>query len=381
MEETAGNGKWVWIILAIIVIGGGWWVLSRGTNNDTGPIKIGVIFPLTGDAAQVGEAARNIVEIALEKINADGGINGRDIQLIFEDGKCDGAGATSAAQKLINIDKVQVIIGGFCSGESLAAIPVATQAKVALFSPGSSNPQLTGISPYFARSYPSDSMQGEVLADVATNRGIKKMAVLQEQTDYAVGLYTSFNNAFIAKGGETVKEEFPSTQTDLRTALTKLRSSNPDAVFAILQSPASAERFFKQLRELGWKPKLYVGDVVVGFPDLIAANKDLLEGAIAAEFTPDNNASKFQEILSAYQEKYGEDPPMLAYVPGEYDSLFIIADAIRAVGYDGTKIADWLHKNVKDWPGTAGAVTIGSNGDLVTGFQAEVFSDGKSSPL
>jgi len=378
------SAKWLsWIVVALVVIVGGWFVLSRPASVDTGtgPIKIGVVLPLTGEAAAYGEPGRNILQIAADKINGEGGINGQNIELIVEDGKCDGAGAANATQKLINVDKVQVIIGGFCSSESLSAVPIATQAKVALFSPGSSNPKLTGISPYFTRNCPSDSAQGEVLAGVASDKGVKKMAVIQEQTDYAVGLYGSFNTSFSAKGGVVAKEEFASNQTDLRTALTKLRSSNSDALFIIVQTPAAAERVMKQIRNLGWKPQLYVNEIVSGFSDLIAANTDLLQGAVSAEFTANTENPKFKEMLSAYKTKYGKEPPLLSYAQTEYDSLFILADAIRAVGNDGTKVTNWLHQNVNNWQGATGSVTIGSNGDLVAGHRPEVFSNGKFVPL
>ncbi|MBL8031327.1 MAG: ABC transporter substrate-binding protein, partial [Candidatus Doudnabacteria bacterium] len=165
---------------------------SGGTTTkveSSGPIKVGVILPLTGDAAAYGEPMRNALTLAADDVNKNGGVGGKDIVLIYEDGKCSGKDAASAASKLVSIDKVQVIIGGFCSSESLAALPVVETAKVALFSGGSSSPDLTGKSRFFFRDYPSDASQGKVLAELAWKRGLKKVAFIQEQLDYPWGLY------------------------------------------------------------------------------------------------------------------------------------------------------------------------------------------------
>ena len=129
----------VWLIVIVVVIWAGWALLDKAPEAEAGPIMIGFIGPLTGDAAAYGEPERDVVALAVEEINAAGGINGRQISVIYEDGKCDGTASASAAQKLVNVDKVKVIIGGFCSGETLGAAPIAEQNKVILISPSSTS--------------------------------------------------------------------------------------------------------------------------------------------------------------------------------------------------------------------------------------------------
>ena len=372
----------VWIVVLVLVIWGITAIFGGvSTPQETGPIKMGVTLPLSGDAAFYGEPARNIVAIAVEEINADGGINGRQIEMIYEDGKCTGATAASAVQKLVNVDKVQVVIGGFCSSESLAAIPVVEQAKVALFSPSSSSPDLTDKSPLFFRNYPSDASQGQTLADVAYNKkGWKKIVFIQEQTDYSLGLYRSFAESFQTLGGTIVsKEEFPSNSTDFRASLSKLRAQNADALFIDVQTPSSAQRILKQVKDLKWGPKLLVSDVLLD-PALVKDNKDLLEGAIGAEFGFDANNPKFVHMNDAYKAKYGIDAPYPSYAQTEYDALYIVKDAILAVGYDGQKIANWAHK-LSNWQGASGSVTIGSNGDRIGGHTARIVENGILVPL
>jgi branched-chain amino acid transport system substrate-binding protein len=370
--------KW---ILGIVVIAVIVWIgmsMSDKAPAETGPIKIGSVLPLTGDAAVYGEPGRNIMELAVKEINAAGGVDGRMLEIIYEDGKCSGPDAASAAQKLINIDGVKIIIGGFCSGESLAIEPITTAAGVFLFSPGSSSPDLTGVSQMFARNYPSDAGQGETIADIAYNdKKLTKVAIIQEQTDYSVGLYNSFNTPFTALGGTVVREEFASTQTDFRTPLTKLKANNPDALFLVVQTPAAGQRILQQVQDLGWDVPLLISDILPGDATFVAQNATRLEGAIGAEFGVDPNNQKFQALLTSYKNAYGTDMPFQSYGQTEYDSVYMIRDAIAAVGYDAEKVADWM-RGLNGWTGASGTVNIGENGDRTRGHVGKVIRQGKT---
>jgi branched-chain amino acid transport system substrate-binding protein len=375
MTNSKKTVWWLIAIVAILLVI--WGVTNKGTSSvDNGPIKIGAMVPLTGDAATYGEGAKNVYQLAVEEINSAGGINGRQVQLIIEDSKCNGKDATNAAQKLINVDGVKVIIGGFCSSESLSTISVAEGAKVALFSPGSSSPDLTGKSAYFFRNYPSDSSQGSTIAQVVYDQGMRKVAFLQEQTDYPLGVYKAFVEKFQSLGGTVLKEEFPTGAKDFRSALSKLKAEKPDALFINTQTPAVSETVIKQFASLGWKVQLLINDATAGDTKTIAANATVLEGAIAAEFGVDITNEKFKHLTSAYKQKYGSDLPYQSYGQTEYDAFFMLKDAIEAVGYDGTKIATWGHQ-VTNWQGASGSVTIGSNGDRIGGHRAEIVKNGK----
>jgi branched-chain amino acid transport system substrate-binding protein len=377
MQESRGwGGKLViWIIIIAVVI----WGLSSfmkksSLKTETGPIKVGVISPLTGDAAAYGEPLTNVYRLAVKEINDAGGVNGRPIELIVEDGKCTGATAASAAQKLINVDKVQILIP-FCSGEALAVIPVAEAAKVAVFSASASTPDLTGKSKYFARNYPGDSAQGQVLVSKATEAGAKTAYLLAEQTDYAQGISNIVETDFI-KSGKITRENFASNVTDLRQIVAKAKASNPDALIISVQTPITAQKIFRVMRDLKWKPKLFVNDVVPGDPATMSDFKDVLEGAVTAEVGADANNPIFKHVLELYKQTYGSDMPYQGYGQDCWDAMFIIRDGIKAVGYDGTKLSEWFH-SLKDWKGAAGTMSIGSNGDPLVGHRAEVIKGGK----
>ena len=349
---------------------------DRGNSSGGQTIKIGVIGPFTGDASAYGEPLRNVVALAIEEVNAAGGVSGALLEAIYEDGKCNGKDAANAMQKLANVDKVEVVLGGFCSGESLASVPIAEAAKVALFSPGSSSPDLTGISPFFFRNYPSDATQGKVLANAARNmKGWKKVAVIQEQSDYALGNFKSFSENFSKLGGTTVREEFPSNTTDFRSILVKLRSQSPDALFINPQTPATGERILKQLSDLNWRPALILNDAFSGDPKTLENNKVILEGALTAEFGTDVSNTKFARLLIEYKDKYAAEMPYQSYGQTEYDAVFMIVDAIKTVGYDGEKIAAWS-RTVKDWEGASGKVTIEPSGDRTSGHVLKVIRNG-----
>ncbi|MDP2629903.1 MAG: ABC transporter substrate-binding protein [Candidatus Uhrbacteria bacterium] len=340
------------------------------------PIKIGFLHPMTGDAKHYGEAMHNTAQLAIDRVNAEGGVGGRLLELVIEDGKCNERDAAAAMRRLVDMDGVSVVLGGFCSGESLAAIPVAADGGVALFSSGSSSPDLTGKSPYFMRNYPSDALQGSVLADEALKRGWKKVAVIQEQLDYPAGILVAFMEKFEQGGGTIIKEEFSTTTTDFNLMLTRVRAEKPDALFIDSQTSASGERALKQVTELKWKIPLLITESFAGDAATVEANKSALEGALAAEFTVDEKNEKFEHLVSSYKERYGADLPFPPYAQSEYDAVFMVRDALVAVGEDGEKIAEYLRSTL-DWQGASGSITIGGDGDRVGGYALVVVKDGK----
>jgi branched-chain amino acid transport system substrate-binding protein len=374
---TAKGRIILWLLAIGLVV---WGILALNKKPEVeeamASYKVGVLLPLTGDAAAYGEPMRNVLELAAEEINKEG-INKKPVELIFEDSKCSGKDAASAMQKLVSVDKVQVVIGGFCSSESLAAVPIAAQNKVLLFSAGSSSPDLTGVSPFFFRNYPSDASQGKVLAEVSyDSKKWKNVAFIQEQLDYPLGIFKAFSATFEKLGGKVMKEEFPTNTSDFRAALTKLKAGNPDALFIDTQTPAAAARILTQLAELKWSPAILISDAVAGDQKTVADNAASLEGALAAEFGTNPSNAKFQALLAAYKAKYNEDAPYQSYAQTVYDSLFMVRDGIMNSGYSGEKLARWS-RTIKNWEGASGKVTIGPDGDLVGGHVAKMIKNGK----
>ncbi len=345
-----------------------------------GPLKVGVILPLTGNAASYGIPMRHVAEIALSKVNAQGGVSGRPLEFIWEDGKCEGPTAAAAAQKLIDIDKVRVILGGFCSSETLAIAPIAEQAKVIVFSSGSSSPDITNSGDYIFRNYPSDASQGVILGTLASQMGLKKAGLLTEQNDYTVGISTVFRSTFEASGGTVVEETFLPEDKDFRTQILKLKSENVDMIFINPQTPVLADQILRQMQEQNITLTLFANDVVLGWQEGITRYKDYVEGMIGAQISYVKDHPEFIALVDEYKNRTGEaEIAYPTYSATTYDAVMILAEALRTVGEDPGMIKNYLY-GIKDRDGVSGSLTIDKNGDPETGHRAEIVRGGVTVP-
>src|SRR3989338_4967926 len=241
--------------------------------------KIGVMYPLSGDPAAYGIPIQAATKMAADEINEQGGVNGRKVELIYEDSKCNPKDGNAAAQKLINIDKVKVIIGGVCSGETLGAAPIAEENKVILISPSATSPDITKAGDFIFRLSPSDAFAGIVAANYAFNDlKAKKAAVISESTDYAQGLRSVFKENFAKLGGEIVADEtYNPEDTDMRTQVTKAKAANPDAIYILPQTIQKGVLLVKQIKEAGLKQQILTAEVLIG-RNVIEENAADIEG-------------------------------------------------------------------------------------------------------
>lgn len=333
---------------------------ATATVQQEAKIKIGFIGPLTGDVANLGEGARDGFQLAVDEINANGGINGKTkIETVIEDDKCDPKAATDAANKLVNIDKVSVIIGGLCSGATLAAAPIAEKAKVIVLSYCSSNAQLTTAGDYIFRDYMSDAYQGKVGAEyMYYNLGLRKVATLTSQDAYAIGIRDVFKARFTELGGQVVADEvFEHNANDLRTQITKIKAANPEGVYF----PAYTQGYsvgLKQANELGLKVKI-VGSDAADDPAIPKAAGAGAEGFVytTAKSSTSDAATAF---AAAYNAKYSKDPLLCA--PQAYDAVKIIAK-VGASGTGSEALKSGLY-GTSGYVGASGTIGFDANGDL-----------------
>lgn len=326
------------------------------------PIKIGFIAPLTEDAATYGQGEKNAVEMAVREINAAGGVNGRMLEIIYEDGKCNGKDAVTAIQKLINIDKVKVVLGGVCSAETLGAAPVAEQNRVILFSSFSSNPDIAEAGDYIFRNCISDLQGGKDGAEMVKE---KKVGLLTENTDYSQGVREVFKEEFKRLGGEILADEiYALKEKDFRTYLAKIKEKNPEALFINPGTSSSAGGLIiKQARELGIEAAIY-GNFILGAQDSLEVAGELANGVVffdAPGLSKDN--PKVVSFLHEYKSKYGA-PPNEYEVGARYDSVFIIAGALRVCGEDTNCLKNYLY-GMGWYDGTIGRYKFDSKGEVV----------------
>lgn len=347
-------------VIVLIVGAGAMYVASSNDAQIDEPITIGFVAPLTGDAAAFGEDAQKGVQLAVDEINNAGGINGRAARVVYEDGKCDGKEAANAAQKLVNVDKVKYIIGGACSGEALAMLPITSAANVLLLSPSASAPKLSGASPYFVRNYPNDAAPGADLAKYAS-RAYETVAVVSENTEYALGLREVFVREAEKNGLKVVMNEaFVENTTDFRTLLLKVRATNPDVLFINPQNGSGVARIAMQARQLGITAD-FLGISYTG-PDVLAAG-DAVESMVFA-VAPGLAEDKGMQLIKKYEERYGTKPAYPYVVGAAYDHVYLLKKAVESRGDDATDVASYL-RTMPVFPGTIGTYSFDNNGDVV----------------
>jgi len=350
------------VIVALIYLGVTAIGPTLGENSDE-PIKIGWIGPLTGDAISYGEPIKNAVVLAVEEINNSGGINGQPIKMIYEDGQCSGSGAVSAAQKLINIDKVKIIIGGVCSGETLAIAPIIEEAEVLVLSASASSPDITTAGDYIFRNNPSDDAAGKDLAQLIIKK-YSKVAVISENTDFAQGNKRVFEETFKSLGGEIViSEDFNPDIKDFRSSLTKIKGSDAEALLISPQTEIAGGNIINQVKALGINLPLYGNVVLSGNKvfEIVGKNAEGMITVVLPGVSKDNPIA--EEFLTKYQEKYGE-LTFEFYLGAAYDDVYILKQAITEVGLDTQRIKDYLYE-LKDYSGVIGTYGFDENGDLL----------------
>ncbi len=345
-------------------------VVSGPVDSGTGSIKLGAIMSLTGDAAIYGASESRAIQVAMAEINKNGGINGRQLEMVTEDGKCDPQAGGTAAQKLVSIDKVPVIIGGVCSGETLAAAAITEPAKVILISGSASSPKITTAGDFVFRTYPSDALAGKVAATYDYKElKARKAAIISELTDYAQSLRGVYKDSFTALGGTVVYDETYNTgETDFRTQVLKIKNSKPDVIYIVPQTLTPGVDIIRQMHENGVKTTIQTSETLMSH-DVVSKNASVLNGIYSVEFAVDyTNNAKAKAFKTAHEAMFnGADPDI--YAANAYDAVYLIRDAIASNSgkVDTVKIRDFLY-GVKDWQGTIGSLTMDKNGDPILGL-------------
>jgi branched-chain amino acid transport system substrate-binding protein len=334
------------------------------------PIQIGVLLPVSSALSSFGNSAKLVLQIAANDINTTGGIAGRQVELIFADSSCDGSLTETAMNDLVTVKKVKVVIGGFCSPETLLAAKIAEQNKVVLLSPTSSSPKITNAGDFVFRNYPSDTAQGEVLGFYANKKGFKKVAILMENQPYSQDIADSFTSVFYKLGGQVTTEKFEKDATDISAQITKLKEATPDAFFIDAQSATLADIIVTGLKTAEIKGPFIVNDVTLSSQkDIVEKYKDFLEGSVGAEVPYDKNNPAFFKLAQSYKLfSSGQELPSPSYMAPTYDSLFIIKEAIEASGEDPVKIKDYLY-TVRGRKGVAGTLSFDVNGDPTSDYK------------
>lgn len=351
------------VLFAGVLAGCGDKETTGGSGGDT--IKIGANLELSGAVASYGEGIKEGIDLAIEEINAAGGVDGKELEVVPVDNKSEGSEATNAAIKLVNQDKVTAIIGSATSGNTKAQTQIADEGKTVLITPSGTADDLTvgtdgNVIDYVFRTSFIDSFQGKVAANFATDLGIKNAAIYADNaSDYAKGLAKSFKETFEAAGGKVVAEEsYIADDTDFRSTLTNLKSAEPEFIFI----PGYYEEvglIVKQARELGIDVPLMGAD---GWdsPTLVelAGAENLNNTYITNHYSSGDPDETIQKFVEAFSKKYDGAKPDAFNALG-YDSVYLLVDAMDRAGTttDKEKIKDALAET-KDLSLITGKITI-----------------------
>ena len=322
-------------------------VNSNGGNSASGDtIKLGGVFPLTGDVPALGAAMQNGAKLALKEINDGGGVLGKKLDLVIEDDQNQAATAPNAITKLITQDKVSAVVGTYASKCSIPMAAIAKDSKVVMITPGSTNEKVTTEGgDYVFRACFIDPLQGQVGAKFAAeNLKAKKVAMLYDiGNDYCEGISKEFKKNFESLGGSIAYEKtYNAGESDFKAFLTEIKELNVDVLY-LPDNYSTVGLIAKQAREIGIKAPL-LGSDSWSDPGLVKVGGDAIEGAYFTDhlsLKSDNAAIK--KFVENYKKEYNSDPSAFSVL--SYDSVYIVAEAIKKAGSaDSAAIKDAMAK-------------------------------------
>lgn len=314
------------VLLSVVSLAG------CGAGAGGGKLKVAILVPLSGDVKTFGESVRDGAMLAIDEWNAAGGVAGREIEIVIEDSQCSPEAAVSAANKVIDQDGVEYIIGEVCSSASIPVSEISTAKNVFQITATSTSPSVTvaedgSTKPTVFRACFIDPFQGQVAAKFAAeNLGAKTAAVFLDQgNDYVRGLGEKFMADFVAAGGEIVVEEsYTGEDQDFSAILTKVKDADPDILY-LPDYYSTVNLIAAQAQEKGIDAILMGGD---GW-DSSDLDLSVVEGGyFTNHFSPDDTRAIVQDFVSKYEAEYAHKPDAFAALA--YDAANILMQSIEA---------------------------------------------------
>lgn len=352
------------MVLASVMSGCGGDKKNDAAAGDT--IKVGASFELTGNVANYGKAILSGAKMAIDEVNEKGGVNGKKLTLVESDNKSEPSESGNSVTKLVTQDRVVAIIGPATSGCVAASAPITTANKVPQIAPSATAPAITmdngKVRDYMFRACFIDPFQGQVMAQFADNTlKVKNVAILYDSSsDYSKGLADVFQKTLESKGGAVVaKEAFLSKDLDFKAALTKIKATNPEAIY-VPGYYEEVSKIIKQAREIGINVPLLGSDGWESPKLAEIAGKDALHDCYyVSAFSAQDQDPSVQKFIKDYKAKYQKDPDIFA-MQG-YNAGLVLADALkRSNNATGEKLAKAIAET-KDLPIASGKLTYDAN--------------------
>lgn len=335
--------------------------LAACTRKNTNEIVIGHFGSMTGGAATFGQSTDMGIRMAIDEINAAGGVHGKKLKLITFDTQSKNEEASTVVTRLITQEKVVAILGEVASSRSLAAAPIAQSNKIPMISPSSTNPKVTEVGDYIFRVCFIDPFQGTVMAKFAhENLKAKKVAILRDvKSDYSVGLADFFKKGFLERNGEVVADlSYQEGDIDFKAQLTQIRAKGVDAIF-VPGYYTEVGLIARQAKQLGIKAPLLGGD---GWDSskLSEIGQEAINGSyFSNHYSTDSSDPAVQAFITKFKETFKETPDGLAALG--YDSAKVLAEAMkRTKDMSSQQIRDEIAKTA-NFAGVTGLITLDAN--------------------
>ena len=371
---SMAENKKIGLITAVVIIVAAAYFLFIAQKSEDSPVVIGFIGPLTGDNSDKGEHAKAAVELAVEKINETGGVNGHELMMVYKDGGCDSIVAHEAAADLIQNHQVSAILGGLCSHETLSFTDMAEHLKVVVLSYCSTAPEISSSGDYIFRINPSSVDHAYFDAKyVRKVMNKQRVAILSVDAPWGVGLADTFSEVFTEEGGEIVAQELhQQTDTDLSGQITRIKESNPEVLY-FLGYPGASVAGLKQMQEAGLNIPI-LGSSTWDNPAVWQGVESVGEEILySTAFSPLND-----EFINDMRDRFGIDQ-ILNCIPQAYDGINVLSQVINEVGSDTKKIKDALYTTVYKSGISSDQIEFDENGDVVDStYLIKKIEDGKA---
>ena len=333
-------------------------------------VKIGAVLPLTGPGALWGNNTRKGAELAVEEVSRRW--KDKKLILIAEDSKGLAREGVSVIQKLINVDKIDAVLDDAVSSVALAIVPIITKNKLTTISTGSTNPKLSGASPYFFRLWNSDTEEAVISARfIGETLKYKKGVIFYILNDYGEGLKQAFEKEFARYNGKIIgKESFKQGAASFREQLLKLKSMNPEFMY-LIGYPTEIPRILVEMKKLHFDVQV-ITTAAVQDKSILEQAKDAAEGVIYPYPKPVKTEIT-EKFIKEYKEKYNELPGSPA--AEAYDAIMIFAEAFENVGKNREKIRDYVASI--EFKGASGYVKFDKNGDVHKPMEIKIIKNGK----
>jgi branched-chain amino acid transport system substrate-binding protein len=373
------------IVIVLAMSLAGVWLAACGGDDSTTtdgasaaavPFKIGVAGPMTGQYATYGASHKAGAELAMEELNAAGGVNGGEVSLSIGDDLGDPKEAVLVAQKFIDDSELVVVDGHQFSGATIAAAGKYQPAGLTMITPSATQPDITDMGDFIWRICMTDAVQGKGLADYSVGTlGLKNVAIMYDNSDYGRGLADAYDEGIKAAGGAIVeKQQYTTGDTDFKAQLTKIKGANPDLIFLSGYYPEGS-KIAQQAKELGMDVQMLGSDGYAS-DELPKLGGAAVEGMLVSTFfdyTKDDPA--VQKFVDAYKAKFdGANPDW--FVANSYDVVMLAAAAATKAGSNDRAAINDALANIGTYEGISGPITFDENGDVIKPLSIVIVENG-----